>query len=96
MAGGNLMGYTIVRGGALIGIRLCLKCKDNYYQQDLDKKPECQVCGNKVLDGVQVNLCRYCSATTGVCQDCGAAIGSDDELVKKKKPRKKKISTEKP
>ena len=89
MAGGRLVGFTIVRGGALLGIRLCNYCKDNFYQMDTKESPKCKICDHVIREGIQVNLCGPCSAETGVCQDCGATIGTDDEIIKKKKTRKK-------
>jgi len=83
------MAFTIVRGGALLGIRLCKDCQDNYYQQDLSEKPRCDLCNNVIMDGIKVPLCRVCSAETGVCQGCGKAIGEDKEVASKRKRGKK-------
>lgn len=84
------MAYTIVRGGAIIGLRLCAVCKDNYYQQDLSERPVCQLCNHKIMDGVAVTICRLCSLETCVCQHCGTVIQADDEKLKEKKKRPKK------
>ena len=56
----------------------------------MEKKPECQLCGHKILDGVEVTICRICSLETCVCQHCGTAIESDDEKLEKKKRKKGK------
>jgi ribosome-binding protein aMBF1 (putative translation factor) len=91
MAGGRLVGFTIVKGGALLGIRLCNYCKDNFYQMDTKESPKCKVCDHIIREGIQVNLCKLCSAETGVCQDCGATIGTDNEVTKKKRKGKKDV-----
>ena len=84
------MAYTLVRGGALVGLRLCDKCKDNYYEQDLKERPKCQICDHVIMDGISVTICRLCSLETCVCQQCGCAVAADDDTLKEKKKRKKK------
>ena len=83
------MGYTLVRGGAIIGLRLCANCKDNLYEQDLSEKPKCEICNHAIMDGIAVTICRICSLETCVCQQCGAPIPADDEVLKEKRKRKK-------
>lgn len=84
------MAYTLVRGGALIGLRLCSTCKDNYYEQDLTNRPKCQICDHVIMDGISVTICRICSLETCVCQQCGSPVASDDEKLKEKKNRKRR------
>jgi len=84
----NWLSYTLVRGGALVGLRLCKKCQDNYYEQDLKDRPKCQLCGKVIMDGIAVTICRLCSLETCVCMQCGTAVAADDETLEEKKRRK--------
>lgn len=89
------MSHTVIRGGALTGARLCPKCASKYFEWDTENKPECRVCGRKILEAIGVALCRFCSAEMGVCQGaidedekgketvCSAPLSTDIEELKK-------------
>ena len=88
------MAYTLVRGGAIVGLRLCGNCKDNYYEQNLKERPKCQICDHVIMDGISVTICRLCSLETCVCQQCGCAVAADDDTLKEKKKRKKNVKVQ--
>lgn len=85
------MAVTFIRGSGVKWIRFCDECKKMYFKQVSKKKPECELCGQTIEDGlIGVRFCSGCSSETGMCQCCGTNIGVEKKPKKTKKAKKKK------